>query len=537
MDGDPADLRQIRRLFLAGLGGVFLCAFGSVAVQVDGLIGPDGIMPAADYLARARDYFGGAAPFRIPSLFWLGAGRFALHFVCGLGVLFSALLISGFAPRLCLAVLWALYLSISTVGNVFFVYQWDILLIEASACAFFIAPGGWTPAFARKIQTSRLGLFLVRLLLARLFFLSGATKWLSGDPTWREGTALHFHFWTQPLPTVPAWWADRIPYLLLQGGTYGTLLIELVLPLFVFAPRPFRRVAFVGFIGLQLVIGATGSYGFFNLLTCVLCLTLLEDRDLADAKHWIFRRVRARDEEFTTPSTLPSIQRTMDSQLDSRGEADIDVDPPVDRSVYASWRMHFRRARRSLAVSVMGIFILLAIFATLGPLGLSRLVPEPVRIVQQKLAPFRSFNGYGLFAVMTTERLEIEVEGSADGETWRPYVFIYKPDLSDRVPRLAMPHMPRLDWQMWFASLRGCEGSPWFHQFLLKLLEGNESVSGLLAENPFSDEPPRYLRTPASHARFAGPDRDDGSWWSYEAVGHFCSTSELRGGRLVRARL
>ncbi len=533
MEGERGDLRQIRRLFLAGLGGVFLSALGSVAIQVDGLIGPDGIMPAADFLAAARDYFGGAAPFRIPSVFWLGAGSFALHLVCGLGVLFSALLISGFAPRLCLAVLWALYLSISSVGNVFFGYQWDVLLIEASACAFFFAPGGWTPASAREIQTSQLGLFLVRLLLARLFFLSGATKWLSGDPSWREGTALHFHFWTQPLPAGPAWWADRMPDLLLQGGTYGTLLIELGLPLFVFAPRPFRHIAFVGFIGLQLVIGSTGSYGFFNLLTCVLCLTLLEDRDLAVAKHWIRRRVRARSEEFVTPST----QRAMDSQLGDSSEADIDVDPPVDRSVYASWRMHFRPARRSLAVAVMAIFILFAISATLGPLGLGRLVPEPVQIVLQKLAPFRSFNGYGLFAVMTTERLEIEVEGSADGESWRPYVFIYKPGPSDRVPRLAMPHMPRLDWQMWFASLRGCEGSPWFHRFLLKLLKGSESVSGLLAENPFSNEPPRYLRTPTSHARFARPNRDDGSWWSYEAVGHFCPTSELRGGRLVAARL
>jgi len=497
----------MRRLFLVGLGGIFFCAFGSVAIQVDGLIGPDGILPAADYLARVRDYFGEAAPYQIPTVFWLGAGSLALHLVCGLGVLFSLLLISGFAPRLCIAVLWALYLSISSVGNVFFAYQWDFLLIEASACAFFFAPAGWTPASARKIPTSPLGLFLVRLLLARLFFLSGATKWLSGDPSWREGTALHFHFWTQPLPTIPAWWADRMPDLILQGATYGTLLIEFGLPVFVFAPRPFRRLAFVGFVGLQLLIGLTGSYGFFNLLTCVLCLTLIEDRDLVVAKHWIRWTVRAKSDELEMPST----ERAMD----------------------APWRERFRRAQRSLAVAVITLFILMAITATLGSLGLGQFVPEPARIVLNKLAPFRSFNGYGLFAVMTTERLEIEVEGSADGESWKPYVFLYKPGPSDRVPRLAMPHMPRLDWQMWFASLRGCENSPWFHRFLLKLLKGSQPVGALLAENPFPDDPPRYLRTPTSHARFAGRDRNGGSWWSHEAVGLFCPTSELRGGRLV----
>ena len=291
MDVQRGELRQVRRLFLAGLGGVFVCAFVSVSVQIDGLIGPDGIMPAAEFLARARDHFAAAVPFRIPSVFWLGAGAFALRLVCGLGLLCSVLLISGFAPRLCIAALWTLYLSISSVGNVFFGYQWDVLLIEAAACAFFFAPTGWTPASARQVPTSRLGLFLLRVLLARLFFLSGATKWLSGDPSWREGTALQFHFWSQPLPTIPAWWADRMPDLVLQGGVVGTLLIELGLPIFVFAPRRFRLVAFVGFIGLQLLIGFTGSYGFFNLLTCVLCLTLIEDRDLAIAKQWIAEKI------------------------------------------------------------------------------------------------------------------------------------------------------------------------------------------------------------------------------------------------------
>ncbi len=518
---ERGELRQVRRLFLAGLGGVFVCAFVSVSVQIDGLIGPDGIMPAAEFLARARDHFAAAVPPRIPSVFWLGAGAFALRLVCGLGLLFSVLLISGFAPRLCIAVLWTLYLSISSVGNVFFGYQWDVLLIEAAACAFFFAPAGWTPASARQVPTSRLGLFLLRVLLARLFFLSGATKWLSGDPSWREGTALQFHFWSQPLPTIPAWWADRMPDLVLQGGVVGTLLIELGLPIFVFAPRRFRLVAFVGFIGLQLLIGFTGSYGFFNLLTCVLCLTLIEDRDLAIAKQWISEKIGGPRSSW----------RRGDST------AEVDRDPPANLSAYANWRIHSRRARHGVEVTVAVILLLCAISTTLGVLGLGELVPEPVRIVRQKLAPFRSFNGYGLFAVMTTGRLEIELEGSADGETWKPYVFIYKPGPPGRAPRLAMPHMPRLDWQMWFASLRGCEGSPWFHRFLLKLLEGSESVGGLLAENPFPDEPPRYVRTPTSDARFAAADKDDGSWWSYEAVGAFCPTVELRDGRLVAADL
>jgi uncharacterized membrane protein YphA (DoxX/SURF4 family) len=525
MDVERVELWRMRRLFLTGLGGVFVCAFASVAVQVDGLIGPDGIMPAVDYLARVREDFGGAVPHLVPSVFWLGAGRFALYLVCGLGVLFSTILMAGFAPRLCVALVWALYLSISSVGDVFFGYQWDALLIETAACAFFLAPACWLASSASRIPTSRLGLVLVRLLLARLFFLSGATKWLSGDPTWREGTALQFHFWSQPLPAIPAWWVDRMPDVVLRGGVVGTFLIELGLPIFVFAPRRFRLVAFVGFIGLQLLIGLTGSYGFFNLLTAVLCLVLLDDRDLAIARRGLARLIGARAEASETPSS------------GCVTNAQIEGESADDPSAYPRWRQHFQRARRAMEIGAAVVLLVFAITATLGTLGQGQLVPEPIRTLRQNLSQFYSFNGYGLFAVMTTGRLEIEVEGSADGETWRPYVFNYKPGPPDRMPRLAMPHMPRLDWQMWFASLRGCDGSRWFHRFLFKLLEGSESVGGLLAENPFPDQPPRYLRTPTRNARFSRPGRDAGKWWSYEAAGPFCQTAELRGGRLVAADL
>ncbi len=542
MEVGQGESRQIRRLFLIGLGGVFACAFGSAAVQIDGLIGPDGILPAADYLVRARDHFGGVAAFRIPSVFWLGAGSTALQLVCGLGVLFSGLLISGFAPRLCIAVLWWLYLSISSVGDVFLGYQWDVLLIETAACAFFFAPAGWTPVATRTIPASRLGLFLLRFLLARLFFLSGATKWLSGDPSWRDGTALQFHFWSQPLPAIPAWWADGMPDFVLSAGAFGTLAIELILPILVFGPRPLRRVAFVGFIGLQFLIGFTGSYGFFNLLTCVLCLTLLDDLDLAIAKRWWVARVRTHGREAPEPL---SSERAVEARVDGAasgvpdGEVATNSDdpPPAGATAYEVARIYFRRVRRVGEIAVAVALLVFAITTTLAALGVGEIVPESIRIVRQNLAQFRSFNAYGLFAVMTTGRLEIEVEGSTDGETWRPYLFDYKPGPPDRAPRLAMPHMPRLDWQMWFASLRGCEGSPWLRRFLAKLLTGSESVGGLLAENPFPDEPPRYLRTPTRKARFAALGSDEGSWWTYEAVGKFCPTVELRGGRLVRADL
>jgi hypothetical protein len=163
--------------------------------------------------------------------------------------------------------------------------------------------------------------------------------------------------------------------------------------------------------------------------------------------------------------------------------------------------------------------------------------PELVRESLAVLAPLRSINRYGLFAVMTTERNEIALEGSQDGATWREYELPWKPGRLDKFPGFATPHMPRLDWQLWFAALSSCERQPWFHQLLKRLLEGSPDVLELFANNPFPDAPPRFVRTPLAKYRFAPVAAlVHGQWWTKQPIGEYCPTVTLRAGELVRAR-
>ncbi len=491
----PETYRLTRRVFLALLGLVYLAAFASLWVQLDGLIGSRGIAPAAELLERADLRLGGEARWRIPSLLWLGSSDGALHGLCAAGVAASLLLVGGVAPRAVLMLLWVLYLSLVVVGDVFLGYQWDALLIETGLCAIFFAPGGVGPRAAAGRPVERAGLWLLRWLLFRLIVQSGAVKLLSGDPTWWGLSALHFHYFTQPLPTWSSWYVHHLPGALHSISVFITLAIEIGLPVLVFAPRRARWLAFACFAALQLLILSTGNYGFFNWLTLALCVTLLDDASLRAAIPGRWR------------STAPEVS-----------------DPPARRG--------WRRAGHV-------VFVGLAI----GLIGLSATAPLAVRFsgapawlvqLQRKIAPLRSVNQYGLFAVMTTERMEIELEGSADGREWRPYVFRWKPGPPDRAPGFTGPHMPRLDWQMWFAALRGCRRALWFQNFMLRVLEGSESALGLLAGNPFPDAPPRYLRTPFYRYTFAAPGGE--AWWSRQRVGAFCPPVRLENGRLEPLR-
>jgi hypothetical protein len=258
---------------------------------------------------------------------------------------------------------------------------------------------------------------------------------------------------------------------------------ELVAPWLIFGPRPLRWIAFGSTLGLQILIAATGNYGFFNLLSAILCLALLDDRDLG------------------------------------RREEKADGEPP-------------RRVSRQVVDLVTGsVIVLVTTMEAVDRMGLAIVFPAPLEAVREGLAPLRSLNDYGLFAIMTTDRPEILVEGSRDGETWRPYRFRWKPGDLDRRPRFATPHLPRLDWQMWFAALaRDCRATPWFLRFERKLLEGSPAVLALLAEDPFPGDPPRFLRAHLFLYRFTARGSPD--WWTREEIGLFCPAVDLRDGEL-----
>ena len=477
------ETRVVATFFVRGLGLVFAIAFASLLVQVVGLYGKHGIVPAADYLALAQERLESRAVLRVPSWLWLfGASDAALRGVCWAGIACSLVVALGRWPRVALFGAWSLYLSLCAVGQPFLSYQWDALLLESGLVGMFVATPG-----------SQIGVWLARALCIKLMLLSGLVKLRSGDPTWRDLTALSFHFWTQPLPTWTAVLADVLPDGVKKAATAATLAIELGSPLAIAGPRRLRLVAAAALAGLQLVIAATGTYGFFNMLALLLCAALLDDAALLALCPVRLRALLTKSEPTSAP-------------------------------------VRFERARRSVFVGLAAL-----VFAASLATALERTAPLPDAIGDALglLAPLRSINSYGLFAVMTTERREIAIEGSADGVHWKRYEFPWKPGPLDRRPTFATPHMPRLDWQMWFAALGSCQRQPWLHAFLARILEGRPEVLGLLAHDPFPNAPPRYLRTPEAQYRFS---HQHGQWWVREPIEDYCPEVELRDGMLIRAQ-
>ena len=484
----PHTYELVRALYLRVLGLVIACAFASLWVQADGLIGSRGILPLQDLLHFALSRLGSDAYWRFPTLLWIDSSDATLHFLCALGFGLGVILaVAAPRPAFLLALLWILYLSLVSVGDVFLGFQWDTLLLET--CFFSVG-------FAAARPPRRIALFLLRWLLFRLLLLSGMVKLLSGDESWRDLSALTYHYWTQPLPTWTSAFVNDLPAFVHSFACAVTLGIELAAPFGIFGPRRLRLISCAAIALLQLTIALTGNYGFFNLLTLTLCIPLLDDRALRALVPSRFR------ERIAQPSSIPDLR--------------------------------LRPALLPLGSLVLAAFL----FAVTSSEALERLdagflVPSPVENLLVTLAPLRTFNSYGLFAVMTKERPEILIEGSSDGLTWRPYEFRWKPGALDRRPRFTTPHMPRLDWQMWFAALGSCEREPWLHAFLRRLLEGNPVVSGLLSGNPFPDAPPRYLRSTLWKYRFSTPtDRRQGVWWTREKVGPYCPTVALDQGRL-----
>ena len=466
----PPQFTVARWVFSRALAVVFFCAFASLLPQVRGLIGAHGIAPAAQFLDRAWNQLGRSALWEVPTLCWFGSGDGMLTALCAAGMGIALLMAAGVAPGACSLALWALYLSLCSVGRPFLDFQWDGLLTETALLAALALPWRLRPRWAETSPWPRFGRWLLWWLLFRLMLESGVVKLASGDATWRSLTALDFHFATQPLPLWTAWFAHQAPRWMLRGATLIMLAFELVVPWLILAPRRWRHAGAWALIALQGAILLTGNYAFFNLLTLALCALLFDDA--AWPRRWRER-------------VVPTVRWP---------------EPP--------------RPRLALAGAVMaGIMALLSLPPLLGDVGLHALWPNP-------LGPLRSFNGYGLFAVMTTERPEIIVEGSNDGVVWQEYAFSWKVGDVGARPRLAAPHQPRLDWQMWFAALSSWEQNPWFQSFAGRLLEGEPEVLGLLKTNPFPTHPPRYLRTLLYEYQFTHFG-EGGGWWRRELKGAY----------------
>jgi hypothetical protein len=465
---------------------IYAIAFASLSVQVTGLIGGQGIAPAREFLARIAARFGSIRFAGVPTLFWFNASDPVLKGAAIAGVVLAALVFVGWTQRLdrmqrlALALLFALYLSFSIAGQEFLSFQWDALLLEAGFLAIF---------FGRSKTGLTINAWLYRLLVFRLYFLSGFVKLSSHDPTWRNLTALNYHYHTQPLPNVVAWYSDKLPEWFQRGSTFMTLLIEIAAPFFIFAPRRLRIAAAYSLLGLQALIFLTGNFAFFNLLAAALTLFLFDDQAL---RKWVPRRF-------------------------------LNADPP-------------RASKAARAGSALLATLLIVLGGSYLMESVLGQVPEPLGMLTRMTAPYQIVNSYGLFRVMTTSRPEIIIEGSDDGETWLPYEFRYKPGDIHRAPRWVEPHQPRLDWQMWFAALEDYQSNPWFTGLILRLLEGSPEVTALFASNPFPQHPPHYVRAEEFEYSFTdfATRRATGAWWKRSPIGIYLPPVGLNKGAGAR---
>jgi predicted DCC family thiol-disulfide oxidoreductase YuxK len=503
---EPSSYQLVRWCFLKSLGLIYLIAFLSLSVQIMGLIGSSGILPANATMFGLRQeanagHVGLSRYFAIPTLCWFSASDGFLKFQCAAGIGLSVLLIFGIAPAPCLFLLWLVYLSLSVVFREFLNFQWDTLLLETGLLAIFFAPLQLLPRRANVPPPSRLVLWLLRWLLFRLMFGSGLVKLMSGDPTWRNLTALQFHYETQPLPTWVGWYAHQLPGPFQQFSTLLMFLVELVLPFLIFTPRRLRRVPFIAFVALQILIFLTGNYCFFNLLTMALCLALLDDNAVR-------KLLPKRLLNTLTFSAHPAPQA---AAVDTNGpahEPGSKTPSSLQLSPGRRWPIKF-----TFPLTCIAILVPLMQFATVVRPGIS--FPREMIRAYTWVSPLRSFNHYGLFQVMTTNRMEIILEGSVDGITWSEYEFKYKPGNVKREPGFVAPHQPRLDWQMWFAALSDYRYNPWLVELCIRLLNGSPKVVDLLQSNPFPRAPPKYIRAILYEYKFtdAATRRKTGAWW------------------------
>jgi hypothetical protein len=468
------------------MGFIYLCAFLSLAVQIRGLLGSGGILPANEFIAKRRR-FGLGSFHRDPTIFWINSGDDFLVATSWIGVALSVLLLIGFAPMPILMLLWILYLSLFTVGRVFLGYQWDTLLLETGFLAIFLAPLELFPHFPPKSGSSPIMLWLLWWLLFRLMFSSGLIKINSGDRAWRNLTALCIHYETQPLPTPLAWRAHQLPRRFHQFSTAVMFVIEVGAPFLIFGPQWAKNIAVVLFMILMILIQLTGNYAFFNLLAIALSILLLDDKTLVPIFRWL------------SIDAIPGAVVPYPAVLNWIGLA-------------------------------MAILILILSLLPMARLFQARANwPKWLERLFERFDPFRLVNSYGLFSVMTIERPEIIVEGSNDANTWRAYEFKWKPGDVKRPLRFIAPHQPRLDWQMWFAALGYYPNHPWLHSLLVRLLEGSPKVLSLLKSNPFPDKPPRFVRCVVYDYRFTNCEerRATGAYWKAERRGVYSPILEL----------
>ncbi len=482
-------------MFLRLLGCIHLAAFGSYAFQIIGLNGSHGILPTAEYLRNVASQYGPERFWLLPTVAWCNCTDGFLQGITIAGSALSVLVILGIATGASLSVLAVLWLSLVTGGGEFTGFQSDGMLVEATVLSLFITPWQlfeppWpVPLRIRRQSPPRvLGIWLLRFMLFRIMWVSGIVKIASGDPTWRDFTAMDYHYETQPIPTPLAWYAHHLPSWMHKLSVLFMFFSELIAPLLMFARRNWRVISFVPMFFLHFGIALTGNYTFLNFLLMLLCITVLDDQAI---KRFF-------------PAKL--IQAIEDSQVAV-------ADATESKSKRSIW---LRKAQVVLFNSAACLFFAIAGSRLLASIGFAPFIPPPLLEALELAGPLRLADSYGLFAVMTTTRPEIVFQGSNDAVNWRSYEFKYKPgDNLKRPPPWVEPHMPRLDWRLWFAAMEPVDNNPWVLKLVRCLLKGSPDVRIFFVDQPFMDHPPKYIRAFVYDYHFTDSKelRSNGNWW------------------------
>ena len=473
----PPSYWLTRFVLLRLLGALYAVAFLVAINQIIPLIGSNGLLPVGLYLERVSAALGsdGAGFLRLPSLFWLGHSDAALLTAAWVGFVLSCVVVAGYANALLLAVLWVLYMSIVHVGQEWYGYGWEIQLTETGFLAIFLCPLLDLRPFPRYAPPMPI-IVLFRWLTFRIMLGAGLIK-VRGDEVWRNGTALYYHFETQPIPGPLSRWFYFLPRIALQVGIWFNWLAEIVAPFFVFWPRVARHIAGVVIIVFQLNIILSGNLSFLNWLTIVPALACLDDG-------------------FWAKILPPMLVR--------KAEA-------------AAARAEVSKPMLTTAWVVTAVITVLSIQPALN-------IVSPGQIMNTSFDPLDLVNTYGAFGSVGKERFNVVFEGTTDENpseqaTWKPYLYKGLPVALDQRPPQIAPYQLRLDWQMWFAAMSSPADYPWTVNLVWKLLHNEPGAVSLFASNPFPDQPPRYIRAVLYRYRFAEPGNDQGLYWHRDRVG------------------
>ncbi|XP_028671631.1 lipase maturation factor 2a [Erpetoichthys calabaricus] len=578
-------VRLPRQCFLWGMSVIYLFAFSSLYVQIPGLYGNDGILPAR----RMLKYMGKPLLEQLwdsPTFLWMGPKlgldtQQGMELICLLGIIlsFGAMVFEILRDSLVFFFLWTLYLSVYQVGQVFLYFQWDSLLLETGFLTALVAP---LHLFKWKSVPTKhhdgITFWLVRWLLFRLMFASGVVKLTSRCPTWWSLTALTYHYETQCIPTPVAWFAHQLPDWFQKLSVAGTYVIEIAVPFLFFIPlRRLQLFSFYLQVLLQLLIILTGNYNFFNLLTIVLSLPLLDDFHVY---FWTGQSKKKKSERWTLMSWIAivielavygvlvyftilyfelGINWEQKAIMSSVGFTYHEFNRWLKTATICSiwigvlsltweiiaamfncacvrgffWKMWATVQWAVFAVAAASMFtVSLVPFTYIEYDANSRLWPA-VRKMYEAVDRYQLVNSYGLFRTMTGVggRPEVILEGSYDKETWTEIDFMYKPGNVSITPPIVVPHQPRLDWQMWFAALGPHTRSPWFCSLVQRLLQGKKDVIELIQADgiqyPFSKSPPTFIRAKLYKYWYTLVNKDGSlpqNWWRRQFVEEFFPT-------------